>query len=291
MKLAPLFAQYLYKYKRLDLPGLGTFLLDQSFVIEDEKSVPNKLINLEGVNFQNDTSIKEVPELIGFITLQTGKIKVLATADLESYLELAQQFLNIGNPFIIEGIGSLEKIRSGECIFRAIKVISETGKDTGAKGNEGNQSVEEPLSGFKSIFLPPIKKINWKKPIAILLLLVGLTFAIWGGYIVYKRATTKNNKILNKEKIEITTPQKQNSTIKTATRNFKFVIETSAKERALNRFQRLKGFGLDVQMETKDSISFKLFFLLPASVADTARMRDSLYGIYTPQGNKAYIEN
>ena len=33
---------------------------------------------------------------------QTGKIKALASADLESYLELAQQFLNIGKPYLLE---------------------------------------------------------------------------------------------------------------------------------------------------------------------------------------------
>ncbi len=291
MKLAPLFAQYLYKYKRLDLPGFGTFLLDQSFIIEEEKNGPEKPINLEGISFQNNTSIKEVPELIGFIISQTGKIKVLAIADLESYLEQAKQFLNIGKPFIIEGIGSLERQRSGEYIFKAGKVLQETEKDSSVKESEGKISAKEPLSGFKSIFLTPVKKFNWKKPIAIVLILVGVTLAIWGGYIVYKRATTKNSKIINKEKIESPAIQKQTTTTNESTRNYKFVIETSAKERALNRFQRLRGFGLDIQLETKDSVSFKLFFLLPAAVSDTTRIRDSLYGIYTPPGNSAYVEN
>ena len=291
MKLAPLFAQYLYKYKRLDLPGLGTFLLDQSFIIEEEKSAPDKPINLEGVTFVNNTSIREVPELIGFITAQTGKIKVLATADLESHLELAQQFLNIGKPFIIDGIGSLEKLRSGECVFKAIKVLSETGKVSPNRESEDNISAKEPLSGFKNIFLTPAKKINWKKPIALVLILVGVTLAIWGGYIVYKRATTKNSNVLIKEKKENPVTKEPTTAVNTTTSIYKFVIETSAKERALNRFQRLRGFGLDVQLETKDSINFKLFFLLPASISDTARIRDSLYGIYTPPGNKAYVEN
>ena len=291
MKLASLLAQYLYTRKRLDLPGLGTFLLDQSIIIETEKSVQNKLINLEGVTFENDTSIKEVPELIGFITSQTGKIKVLAAADLESYLELARQFLNIGNPFLLEGIGTLEKLRSGECIFRAGKVLPYAVKDNSVKGISPTIPVVEPLSGFKSISLPPLKKTNWKKPLAIFLLLAGLAFAIWGGYIVYKRAITKNNKTRVKEKKESATTQKQNSTITASSRNYKFVIETAAKGRALIRFKRLRGFGLNIQMETNDSVNFKLFFILPATLSDTARMLDSLYGIYTPVGNKAYIEN
>ncbi len=128
--------------------------------------------------------------------------------------------------------------------------------------------------------------------------------AVWGGYTVYKRTTAKNNKAPVKEKKEepilvqdTTTRQKDSVTGPTpltvipAAGNYKFVIETAAKERALSRFSRLKGFGLDVQMETKDSVSFKLFFILPATITDTARMVDSLRGIYTPAGNNAYIEN
>ena len=80
------------------------------------------------------------------------------------------------------------------------------------------------------------------------------------------------------------------SSISAPAGNYKFVVETADKTRGLTRFSKLKGFGLDIKMETRDSVSFKLYFILPASAADTSRLLDSLRRLYTPSGNRAYIE-
>lgn len=303
MKLAPLLAQYLYTHKRLDLPGIGIFLLDPSSIIEPENSKQSKHTSLEGVSFENNLSLKETPDLIQFISSQTGKIKALAAADLDSHLGLAQQFLNIGKPFLFEGIGSLEKIKSGEFAFTSGHILPAAMKDLSVKEITSAPPTDDSLDDYKSVLYLKKVKAKWKKPIAVLFLLAGLALAVWGGYTVYKRTTAKNNKAPVKEKKEETSilhnsPINQKDSIiepkqliVTPAGNYKFVIETAAKDRALNRFSKLKGFGLNVQMETKDSASFKIFFILPAAVADTARMVDSLRGIYTPAGSKAYIEN
>ena len=55
--------------------------------------------------------------LISFIAQQTGKIKPLATADLDSYVILSKQFLNIGKPLTIEGIGTIQKNQQGDYEF------------------------------------------------------------------------------------------------------------------------------------------------------------------------------
>ncbi len=303
MKLAPLLAQYLYTHKRLDLPGIGVFLLDSSVNIEPETNKQNKPINLEGVSFENKPSIKEAPELINYISQQTGKIKALAAADLDSHLGQAQQFLNIGKPFLFEGIGSLTKIRSGEFSFTPGHAIPFSVKYYTEKETSSAVPTDVSSNDYKDIFYNRKAKKTWQKPLAVLLLVTGLALAIWGGYTVYKRTTAKNNKAPVKEQkdetvlVQDTAAQQKKSLIEqtpipvTPPGNYKFVIETAEKERALNRFSRLKGFGLDVQIETKDSVSFKLFFILPAAVTDTARIMDSLRGIYTPAGSKSYIEN
>jgi hypothetical protein len=43
-------------------------------------------------------------------------------------------------------------------------------------------------------------------------------------------------------------------------------------------------------METKDSLLFKIYFVLAANPADTLRMIDSLQRAYTPPGKRAYVE-
>ncbi|HEV7780729.1 MAG TPA: hypothetical protein VGO58_05660, partial [Chitinophagaceae bacterium] len=183
MKIAPLLAQYLYSHKRLDLPGLGTFLLDPSASIEPETN-KNKASNLEGVSFENKPSLKETPELIQFISSQAGKIKALAAADLESHLGLAQQFLNIGKPFLFEGIGTLVKMRSGEFTFSSGQAIYVSPKDQTVRDNRSATATEESIHDYKSVFYPKKTRTQWKKPVAIFLLVAGLGLAIWGGYTV-----------------------------------------------------------------------------------------------------------
>ncbi|MEK7225799.1 MAG: hypothetical protein AAB221_08960, partial [Bacteroidota bacterium] len=112
MKLAPLLAQYLYTHKRLDLPGIGSFVLHSTDVDEPDNNKQGKPIRPEDIHFDNNPGLKEAPDLIQFIAGQTGKIKALAAADLDSHLSIIQQFLNIGKPFLLEGIGSLVKIKS-----------------------------------------------------------------------------------------------------------------------------------------------------------------------------------
>jgi len=314
LKFAPLLAQFLYTYKRLDLPGIGSFLLDSSTIVEAEQGKQGKPVALEGVTFEYNSATKQSPDLIGFIAGQTGKIKALAAADLESHLELAKQFLNIGKPFMFEGIGSLAKMQAGGYSFTPGHLITDKIKDTTAKETAATISTEEPVSDYRSIFYSKKAKTNWKKPVVILLLLAGIVLAIWGGYTVYKRTTSKKNNnpgelakedktvllpdsaaILNTNPVAtsanppVSTPAA--ATVPVPSGNYKFVIENASRVRALSRYKKLKGYGINIQMETGDSVNFKLFFVFPAAIADTARITDSLRKVYSPAGGKAYIEN
>jgi hypothetical protein len=317
LKIAPLLAQYLYNQKRLDLPGIGTFLLDGPVSLPPENNRQHKPVILEGVSFEQNSSVKEDPELIAFISSYTGKIKALASADLESHLELAKQFLNIGKPFLFEGIGTLSRIKSAEYTFAPGHSIAEPAKENQSRDAASH---EQPATDYKDVFYNKKQKNTWKKPVAALLILVGIGLAVWGGYTVYKKTTaqkennsatdtlasqpvdaTTNPTIKNQDTTPQTIPTNKPDTampagtpptpISTAPAGtFKFVVETAAKERALARYNRLKKMGLAIQLETPDSASFKLFFLIPAAISDTAHIVDSLRRAYTPAGNKAYVE-
>lgn len=300
MKLATLLAQYLYINKRLDLPGLGSFLLDPSTNIEQETGKQNKATNLEGVSFESNTSVKLTADIIQFISSQTGKIKALAAADLDSHLGLALQFLNIGKPFLFEGIGTLTKIKSGEFSFIAGQAIAAPVKEEVTKNTPSSSSAGESLSDYKSVFYTRKQKMTWKKPVAVLLLVLGLALAIWGGYTVYKKTTAKKAKIesaeSNKEKTVLVedTVMGQKDTVlqpkQTAivpAGSYKFILETADSTRAFSRLQKLKTFQWPALIETKDSVSFKIFMLLPASASDTVKILDSLSRL---NGRRVYIE-
>ncbi len=301
MKFAPLLAQYLYTHKRLDLPGIGSFLLDPSAVIETENSKQNKPTMLEGVSFENNVAVKQSVDLVDFISSQSGKIKPLAAADLDSHLELAKQFLNIGKPFMFEGIGSLSKVQAGGFFFTPGELIAERVKDVATKIVSGS-STEEPATDYRSVFHAKKAPLNWRKPVALLLLLAGIVVAIWGGYMMYKKNTRQKNSVApennNKEQTVLgdTTANAKKDTLAvtniqattTSVRNngtYKFILETSPADRALNRYSRLKSFQWPVQLETKDSITYQIF--IQSAAADTSRFIDSLSQL---NGRRVYIE-
>jgi hypothetical protein len=303
LKLAPLLAQYLYSNKRIDLPGIGSFILDPFVSAATEHTKQGKPVHPEGISFENDATIRESPDLVTFISAQTGKIKALAAADLDSHLELAKQFLNIGKPFLFEGIGSLAKLRSGQFTFTTGALLPESQKESVTREQTDASPSEESLADYKSIFYPGKQKLNWRKPAALLLLLAGVALAIWGGYKMYKKTTARNDgPPLVEKKEEVNNPVPVTDTVRyqedsvtapppppvaVAAGNYKFVLEVAPAKRAFDRYSRLKTFQWNVKMETKDSLSYKLFMLLPAMAADTSKIVDSLSLL---NGRKVFVE-
>lgn len=309
MKVAHLLARFLYNNKRLALAGIGNFTLDENAVIQiDVKQ--QKVPVLEGIQFQNDTTVKEDADLIAFISAETGKMKALASADLDSYLALAKQFLNIGKPFLLEGIGTLVKAQTGVFEFSPGTVLVEKMSSSPSAAKESNflQPAEESFTGYENEYAkksggnPALKKI-----LTGALIIAGLGAAVWGGYAIYKNSqsndaaavtptTADTNAVKDTSTVNINKPD---SIIQTTTQapvsaaggSYKFVIEETGKLRAATRFAFLKRIGTPIQLETKDSVVFKLFYILPANPADTARMCDSLTRNYTPKGKRrTYIE-
>lgn len=313
LKIAPLLIEFLLLHKRLDLPGIGSFVLDASNSQETGNPKTGSSFTIEGASFESNTAIRESTELVNFIAESTGKQKALAAADLHSHLETVRQFLNIGKPYHFEGIGSLSKLQSGKFHFspgaeQVEKAAGRSKRDTVAEAE-----AEENSGGFKSIFYARKVKTDSRKTLFILLLIIGIGLAIWGGYTVYKRTTARNEKAsagmpegnsTGNDKIQNALPDsaglQNDSLIKNvaamppenipAPGQYRFVVEIADKTRGLKRFNLLKGFGLPVKMETRDSLVYKIFFLLPATASDTTRLRDSLQRLYSPAGIKAFVE-
>lgn len=312
MKLALLLAQYLYANKKLDLPGIGTFHLDPSVVIDPENDKNAKAEPLQGIRFDYNSSIKENPELTDFIAAKSGKIKALAAADLDSHLWLGQQFLNIGKPFVLEGIGSLIKTQSGTLDFSPGIIQPEILKVQENWQPMADTSSQAGENDYKDLLNSKRENLQWKKPAAFMLIILGIGVAIWGGYTIYKKnSETHNGGLAKQETAPVAAPPpsvpapettalradtfSQSNTAMTVTPTtntgmFKFVVETAGRQRALTRFQKLKALPTDIKLETADSINFKLYFLLSATPADTAKMLDSLRTYYTPKWSKAFID-
>lgn len=297
LKLAPLLADYLYQNKRLDLPGIGSFFMDPSALMQQDTGKQGKTTPTEGISFENNSSIKDSPDLIAFISAQTGKMKALAAADLSSHLELVQQFLNIGKPFLLEGIGSLVKIRSGLYEFTSGAIQTEKLKDLTAKEATATSATEESFSSYNPLVGTKSAPPTWLRPVIAVLILAGAGLAIWGGYTVYKKNASKRSLAANAAPVD-TTPVVQNPPPATVDSippanhipegKFKFIFEVANKKRAFARLNTLRNYQWNVQMETKDSQQFKIYMILPAMAADTTHLIDSFTAF---NGRKVYIEN
>ena len=292
MKLAALLTEYLLANKRLDLPGIGTFSTSDTAGDETGNIKNSRLGDSADISFENNSNITEVPELIHFLTSRTGKMKALITSDLESHLMQARQFINIGKPFLFEGIGSLSKLNTGGFEF-----VSEKQKDHASKEITNTSSTEDSFTAFESIFTKAKTKIAWKKSGLILLILVGAGLAVWLGYITFRNTTSKKNLASKENKINPISvidslPPKKDSLRanipQTQPGQYKFILEIANERRAFERFGRLKNYGWDIQMETKDSLQYKLFLTLQLPATDTSRVIDSLTALI---GRQVYIEH
>lgn len=295
MKLAYLLAQYLYANKRLDLPGIGTFFLDPGIIIDTENKQRSE--EPEGITFKSDPAVRDVSGLINYISTKTGKMKPLAEADLDSHIQMVQQFLNISKPFSFEGIGTLVKLKPGEYEFTQSNILADKSKNDFENEKQVLSKKESIDAKYQAFLATPVVKSRWKRPVIAFLILCGIGLAILGGYVISsKKAGTNDAALVQENENEFTEAidtaalnKHIRDSIDNATKlsHYKYVLEIANAKRAFRRFSQLKDNSWDVKMETADSVKYTLFLLLPVTT-DTTWKVDSLTAL---SGKKVYIEH
>ncbi|MDP4249006.1 MAG: hypothetical protein Q8918_02735 [Bacteroidota bacterium] len=293
MKIPLLLVQFLYKNRRLALPGIGIFTLDKSVVLPEENdrdllSLPN------AVQFQNANITVADKDLIAYIVANTGKITPLATSDLDSYLTLGMEMLNIGKPFYLEGIGTITRSKTGKFDFSPGEYTVIKENQAAGAPDHGKKRTPESVQPVSALQSPQNQNLLKFVAVVAALIIVG-----WGGYLMYKKMTppVTENKITPVDspstasaETDSSVAPKQHDTgkitvppeIHQATGNkdsttYKFVIlATDNKTYALKRYRQLISFDLNAHFFEKDSSFFKVYFQFPALVKDTVRIKDSL---------------
>lgn len=280
-----LLTHYLREHKLLRLPGLGTFHYTGPQTNADGEAV----LNQSDIRFE-PAPVKEADEgFIDYIKQHTGKIKPLAIADLDSYLESGLQMLNIGRAFHIEGIGNIQKSKDGGLEFSAREVF--VIKKEESSSNKGDYEKKRSVFDDEK-YNPPVNPLQ--KIVVAALIVGGLAIVVLGGYYLYnqnkgeavmqevKPALQKDS--LNLLQDTLSTPPADTTShlasyAATEAGSYKFVLETTNnKKRALKRYNQLKYTSL--KMETVDSSAYKLYFIIPATARDTTRIKDSLNRYY-----------
>ena len=304
MKIEQLLVQYFYLNKKVTLQGIGTFNLSPDFIVppDTDKDI---VIPENAVSFKYNSRATEDEGLIDYIVQQTRKIKPLASADLESYVKLASQFLNIGKPLKIDGIGMLEKNQTGEYAFIQGHLINTKTEQAEVKLKEKN--AEDIYFGNEAT----PASVNNKKLLALLagvVLLVAIGAASWYFFIKQDETlpaaenTTEQNILpalpitdTTKKDSLVTIRQKTDSVVLLATPptnngyTFKVVIKNYPSLRlAQQSFTRLSNYGHKLLLYTADSVIYKVAMPFTRPLADTTYAKDSIRNRLF--GGKPYIE-
>jgi hypothetical protein len=289
VKIEQVLVQQLYSRKKITLQGIGIFSLDSSVYtpIDSEKLMT---IPENAVSFEYNPKVGEDEDLIDAIVLHTKKIKPLASADLDSYLMLGRQFLNIGKPFTIEGLGTLDKAQTGELVFIPGQFI--TPKIEAPKALKENENEEK--SGLFSNYDSKIKG-NPIRTISIIVMILVLGLGAWAAYHFFFKKTDQD--ITNDSQSLQTNPDtvvvKRDTVATTSVMNdgysFKIVFkETSDKSDALKTMNKYNSFGRNVIMYTDDSVVYKVAEPFVRPLSDTSFMLDSLNKYF--YFGKAHVE-
>ena len=116
MKTEQLIVQYLYSNKKVTLQDIGVFNITTEINIPED-SDKDIVLPADTIQFVYDPKAPVDDGLVAFIMESTRKIKPLAYSDLESFIILNKQFLNIGKPLVFEGMGTLQKTQGGDYAF------------------------------------------------------------------------------------------------------------------------------------------------------------------------------
>lgn len=282
MKTDQLLAKYLYEHKSLNLPGIGTFTLDPGVVIPEDAE--KQKTPLSGISYLHKSDKKLDDDLIAFVKSNTGKITPLAKSDIESYISLCTQLLNIGNPLYIDGIGTLIKNKEGAFIFTP-------GVFNSQKLVEPTLIKENTEQTRRSAFDEAYNKQEPANP-NLKLLLLGLVAALtiglvsWGGYYLYQRSKERQeielpNAITDTLSTNVDsanglqTPTPVSSTV--APSAYRYVLESTVDSvRAQRRYQQLLGTGATVIIDSSAAGIYRICMDLPLAAGDTTFLKDSL---------------
>lgn len=285
MKLDQVFIYYLLKHKELPLQGIGTFRLEGTITEPSDPSKPF-VIPSDAISFEYNPKITEDPNLVSFISETTGKIKPLASADLDSYLMLGRQFLNIGKPLIIPNMGTIEKIGAGSLTFKGGQYAMErlTPITTHHEMEEAEPTEDESFSDF------PRKRSSGKSMLYIILLII-LAFIAWAvwryAFDHPEEATITHTDIkpipdTTAPAIDSTKPVKD-SIPKIDTIGFQVVVGTyNTLQKAQNRLTDLKKSSRNVILYTTDSVNYRIAEQFNLPLRDTSRIMKSLLLYYGP---------
>jgi len=283
LKLQEYFAAYLYQHRQLTLQGIGHFKLDKDLSLHEPEKDPWPE---NAIQFECDKLAGVDAQLIDFLSEQSGKIKPLTMADLDSYLSSGRELLNIGKPFYISGIGWLLKSQQEVYVFEQAEPVAPSQmpgaeheyfiKDRTKDNRDGEASFD--------FSYPQQKKRSNKTAAFFAIVLMLSVFGLAGYFLIWPWLNKPQEQPENvaptvEEKVE---SQLQEEKTEQANSNRSSVLLDTfhTKSGALKRYEQLKSYGHNVVLATADSSYFELKLILQQPIADEEKIKDSLSRLF-----------
>ena len=281
MKFDDQLAAYLYQTKTLRLEGIGTFTFD------GKASIPNSnerdvFYPSDGIEFTYNPKSNTDEDLITFLVQKLHKIKPLIRSDLESYLSIITQFINLGKPYTIEGIGTLSKNNQGTFEFTPGSFLPAKEELHPKRENaEHNYPVRSQFSAGKVFAIILIA-------VAALSVLGGIG---WGITRLISQNSAASEEVEYERVIDTLPEQKTTDTVTTATppvlqkdslpnsdsARYKMIFETTTfRARAIKRTEQLNNLRSYTTIDSTplgDGMRYRLYLPMTFSNADTSRLR------------------
>ncbi|MCU0320964.1 MAG: hypothetical protein MUE72_01035 [Chitinophagaceae bacterium] len=278
-------ATYLYEHQFISLPGIGEFRLDNPIRFGNEEEKKN-FFPSEGIHFTYNRKATTQPEFVQYIRSFIAKPVSLIESDVEDYALQIVDWLNIGKPYTIEGIGTLTKLQTGQIEF-----------SLGVSKIENISSIIASIAHKESSFEGLVVETNQKsniniKRLALILatvLIIGLV--IWG--VSFYVNQSKQNVVEEQKDTLITTPvnateiiAKPNvdtgakpTTLITDTVRYKmYFLASKYKEKTDKLFaywSKLEKVNRD-ELLVNDTMRYRLFIYKKAVPKDTAIVKKKL---------------
>ncbi len=283
MTIEQLIVQCLYEHRSVTLQNIGTFHLSSDSVIPEDS---DKELQLPAGAISFDQNFRAIADenLVDFITKHSRKMRPLASSDLDSYVILQKQLLNIGNPLIIPGIGTLQKNSQGDLGFTQGKSISRHMEPVA----QTREITSEEVSFKTAARHKSSGKNNILIIVAVLIILIGGSAAYYFMNNGEDSNTQSTEDILPVDSFPaaadtvsaapapaVTNAASDSSLYKVVVRSYSNLAEA---ENGKNRFE---SFGHKITLVTKDSSNFLLVVPIYKAGTDSTKAIDSLKRIFS----------
>jgi hypothetical protein len=266
------------------IPTIGEFTLDKAIQANEAKD-GEEFFPTEGISFTYNKYATVEPVFVKFIKELLPKPISLIESDIEDYALQITDWLNIGKPYTINGIGTLTKLHDGAIEFSVGKPKIENIADIVA-------SIAQKENTYESLVAKNKKSVelNLKKLLAIFGSLILLAIVVWLGIFLYKKRFVHATKpvVVDTVKAPVRNPiqtnlqpHKESTTniVTTDTVRYKmYFLASKYKEKADKLFEywsKLEKINRD-ELIVNDTMRYRLFFYKKAVPKDTAILKDKL---------------